>query len=85
MLRQVQIFSFQFSFISVFNVQFILICVVFEQVVVRIRPKEGDCVINKVSSDALCVGDRQFNFDQVFYADSNQVVDRELSLDLMCV
>ncbi|XP_045825037.1 kinesin-like protein KIN-12F [Trifolium pratense] len=42
------------------------------KVVVRIRPKEGDCVINKVSSDALCVGDRQFNFDQVFYADSNQ-------------
>ncbi|CAL5202289.1 unnamed protein product [Lathyrus oleraceus] len=44
------------------------------KVVVRIRPdvKEGDCIANKVSSDALCVRDRQFKFDEVFDAKSNQ-------------
>ncbi|KAJ1441294.1 P-loop containing nucleoside triphosphate hydrolase [Sesbania bispinosa] len=46
-------------------------------VVVRIRPensngKGGDWTIKKVSSDALCVGDRQFTFDEVFDTDSNQ-------------
>lgn len=43
---------------------------------VRIRPdvKEGDCIANKVSSDALCVRDRQFKFDEVFDAKSNQVI-----------
>ncbi|KAG4935398.1 hypothetical protein JHK85_050317 [Glycine max] len=46
-------------------------------VVVRIRPensngKEGDLKIKKVSSDALCVGDRKFTFDEVFDANSNQ-------------
>lgn len=44
----------------------------------RIRPensngKEGDLKIKKVSSDALCVGDRKFTFDEVFDANSNQV------------
>ena len=29
--------------------------------------------IKKVSSDALCVGDRKFTFDEVFDANSNQV------------
>ncbi|RZB51211.1 kinesin-like protein KIN-12F [Glycine soja] len=47
------------------------------KVVVRIRPensngKEGDLKIKKVSSDALCVGDRKFTFDEVFDANSNQ-------------
>ncbi|XP_058788075.1 kinesin-like protein KIN-12F [Vicia villosa] len=44
------------------------------KVVVRIRPdvKEGDCIVNKVSSDALCVGDKQFKFDEVLDANSNQ-------------
>jgi len=56
-----------------------MICfVVLEQVVVRIRPensngKEGDSQIKKVSSDALCAGDRKFTFDEVLDANSNQV------------
>ncbi|KAK7387142.1 hypothetical protein VNO78_27677 [Psophocarpus tetragonolobus] len=46
-------------------------------VVVRIRPgsgngEEGAWKVKKVSSDALCVGDRRFTFDQVFDANSNQ-------------
>ncbi|KAL2322763.1 hypothetical protein Fmac_027142 [Flemingia macrophylla] len=46
-------------------------------VVVRIRPensngKEGDRKIKKVSSDALCVGDRKFAFDEVFDTNSCQ-------------
>ncbi|RDX65045.1 Kinesin-like protein KIN-12F, partial [Mucuna pruriens] len=48
-----------------------------KRVVVRIRPensnaKEGDWKIKKVSSDALCVGDRKFMFDEVFDTNSNQ-------------
>lgn len=51
----------------------------------RIRPensngKEGDWRIKKVSSDALCVGDRQFKFDKVFDTNSNQVVKNFASL-----
>ncbi|KAG5138459.1 hypothetical protein AAZX31_08G313800 [Glycine max] len=47
------------------------------KVVVRIRPensngKEGDSQIKKVSSDALCAGDRKFTFDEVLDANSNQ-------------
>nr|KYP49868.1 Kinesin-like protein KIF15 [Cajanus cajan] len=54
-----------------------MICVVLEQVVVRIRPensngKEGNWKIKKVSSDALCVGDRKFTFDEVFDSNSSQ-------------
>ncbi|RHN44910.1 hypothetical protein MtrunA17_Chr7g0224501 [Medicago truncatula] len=66
MLRQVQTFSFR--------------------VVVRIgneniKGNEGDllvkkvssaCSKKKVSSDRLCVGDEQFNFDEGFDANSNQ-------------
>jgi len=55
---------------------------------VRIKPdeKEGDLMVKKVSSDGLCVGDEQFKFDEVFDAESNQVVDREIILDssLVC-
>ena len=45
---------------------------------VRIKPeningKEGDCEIKKVSSDALCIGDMKFTFDEVFDVNSNQV------------
>jgi len=48
------------------------------QVVVRIRPTnnngmEGDRTVKKVSSDTLCVGDRQFTFDSVFDSNTNQV------------
>ncbi|KAK7385998.1 hypothetical protein VNO78_32020 [Psophocarpus tetragonolobus] len=47
------------------------------KVVVRIRPTnnngiEGDRTIKKVSSDALCVADRQFTFDSVFDSNTNQ-------------
>ncbi|KAL9316712.1 hypothetical protein ACSQ67_017713 [Phaseolus vulgaris] len=47
------------------------------QVVVRIRPTnnngiEGDRTVKKVSSDTLCVGDRQFTFDSVFDSNTNQ-------------
>ncbi|KAK7256290.1 hypothetical protein RIF29_29731 [Crotalaria pallida] len=47
------------------------------KVVVRIRPsntdgREGDGSFKKVSSDTLCVGDRQFTFDSVFGSNSNQ-------------
>ncbi|RZB66979.1 kinesin-like protein KIN-12F isoform X1 [Glycine soja] len=47
------------------------------KVVVRIRPTnnngiEGDRTVKKVSSDTLCVGDRQFTFDSVFDSNSNQ-------------
>ncbi|RHN44907.1 hypothetical protein MtrunA17_Chr7g0224471 [Medicago truncatula] len=68
MLRQVQTFSFR--------------------VVVRIgneniKGNEGDllvkkvssaCSKKKVSSDGLCVGDEQFNFDEGFDANSNQIL-----------
>ncbi|TKY57366.1 Kinesin protein KIN12B [Spatholobus suberectus] len=47
------------------------------KVVVRIRPTnnngiEGDRTVKKVSSDTLCVGDRQFTFDSVFDSNTNQ-------------
>ncbi|ESW18576.1 hypothetical protein PHAVU_006G052700 [Phaseolus vulgaris] len=47
------------------------------KVVVRIKPeningKEGDWEIKKVSSDALCIGDIKFMFDEVFDGNSNQ-------------
>ncbi|KAF7815945.1 kinesin-like protein KIN-12F isoform X1 [Senna tora] len=47
------------------------------KVVVRIRPvdsdgKEEDQSVKKVSSDTLCIGDRQFAFDLVFDSNSNQ-------------
>ncbi|XP_019435654.1 PREDICTED: kinesin-like protein KIN-12F isoform X1 [Lupinus angustifolius] len=47
------------------------------KVVVRIRPsntdgREGDGTVKKVSSDTLCVGDRQFIFNSVFDSNSNQ-------------
>ncbi|KAL2316687.1 hypothetical protein Fmac_030563 [Flemingia macrophylla] len=50
---------------------------ILEQVVVRIRPTynsgiEGDRTVKKVSSDTLCVGDRQFTFDSVFDSHTNQ-------------
>jgi len=42
-----------------------------EQVVLRIKPenfneKEGDWKITEVSSDALCIRDIKFMFDEVF-------------------
>jgi len=54
-----------------------MLCIL-EQVVVRIKPeningKEGDWEIKKVSSDALCIGDIKFMFDEVFDGNSNQV------------
>ena len=57
---------------------FFILFLVLQQVVVRIRPvtnhrREGDGTIKKVSSDTLCVGDRQFAFDSVFDSNSNQV------------
>ncbi|CAL0307367.1 unnamed protein product [Lupinus luteus] len=47
------------------------------KVVVRIRPsntdgREGGGTVKKVSSDTLCVGDRQFRFNSVFDSNSNQ-------------
>jgi len=51
----------------------------------KIKGNEGDLLVKKVSSDGLCVGDEQFNFDEVFDANSNQVMDTELSLDSFCV
>jgi hypothetical protein len=48
-----------------------------KQVVVRIRPTSnigiGDEGVKKVSSDTLCVGDRQFRFDSVFDSKTSQV------------
>ncbi|KAG5081718.1 hypothetical protein AAZX31_02G279200 [Glycine max] len=47
------------------------------KVVVRIRPTnnngiDGDRTVKKVSSNTLCVGDRQFTFDSVFDSNTNQ-------------
>ncbi|MED6205565.1 hypothetical protein PIB30_018737 [Stylosanthes scabra] len=47
------------------------------KVVVRIRPTNdigrlGDKTVKKLSSDTLCVGDRQFIYDSVFDPNSNQ-------------
>ena len=63
-------FSFFFSLL--------IVLIFLEQVVVRIRPtndngKLGDRTVKKISSDTLCVGDRQFTFDSVFDSNSNQV------------
>jgi hypothetical protein len=48
-----------------------------KQVVVRIRPTSnigiGDEGVKKVSSDTLCVGDRQFRFDSIFDSKTTQV------------
>ncbi|PNX54682.1 kinesin-like protein KIN12B-like, partial [Trifolium pratense] len=45
-------------------------------VVVRIRPTSnigiGDQAVKKVSSDILCVGDRQFRFDSIFDSKTSQ-------------
>ncbi|KAK7320334.1 hypothetical protein VNO77_29723 [Canavalia gladiata] len=47
------------------------------KVVVRIRPTnnngiEGGRTVKKVSSDTLCLGDRQFTFDSIFDSNTNQ-------------
>ena len=48
-----------------------------KQVLVRIRPTGnigiGDETVKKVSSDTLCVGDRQFQFDSIFDTNTSQV------------
>jgi len=49
-----------------------------KQVVVRIRPTGnigiGDETVKKISSDTLCVGDRQFQFDSIFDTNTSQVM-----------
>jgi hypothetical protein len=65
---------FVFFFLSIFahNLDLNL-----KQVVVRIRPTSnigiGDEGVKKVSSDTLCVGDRQFRFDSIFDSKTTQV------------
>lgn len=52
--------------------------IVLKQVVVRIRPTnnngiDGDRTVKRVSSDTLCVEDKEFTFDSVFDSNSSQV------------